>query len=206
MTRRRARAAVRAVVGLGLCCASCTATVTGSPSAVALPKTEVVVANPFTAAGEPAADVTVVEQAVGSCQDSNLASGNPQARRCFTEDSSVLDPCFLPAGRLAERALCLSDPTAGEAVELRVTDDSALPPGEHSYDGDPWFLELVNGLECQLLGGATVVFQGLRMNYACGPDRYLYGSPDRQQDTWTIRYGSEAPAELTSVPVRTAWF
>ena len=68
-----------------------------------------------------------------------------------------------------DEALCLSSPYSRRAVRLRL----AEPPSEPALRGGfaPWGMTLLSGKRCVLIGGATAVIRGRRLNYGLHQDR-----------------------------------
>ena len=184
---------------------ACSKSEEGKPLTAAPNRTELIVFDPFDDGGVKP-DITVTGRATGDCQASNLVSRNTDARRCFTDTSEVLDPCYVSPAQRPGVAVCISDPTTAEATELSVASDAGPPVEQNGFAGDPWFIELETGQTCQLLGGATTELHGLRLNFACDDEVYLYGSPDRSQPVWRIRRQDPGDPELRMVPMRKAWY
>jgi hypothetical protein len=142
----------------------------------------------------------------GDCSTGSFLVAGPGVFRCF-EASFIHDPCYLDAGAgNAVRAVvvCVETPWSRNVLRLRVR-----APLDARYGtgpgGPPWALRLASGRRCVLVGGATTVVAGRRMNYACGR-RYLFGSPDRTRPTWRIRQAlTPAGAGLRKVAIAAAW-
>lgn len=81
-------------------------------------------------------------------------SSNSNARRCFTEDALVLDPCFIAPVGHHDEALYVSDPTNRAAIKLTVTVHrtehltEGLTEG-HNAPRQLWFIEL--NVECAII-------------------------------------------------------
>ncbi|GGS15965.1 hypothetical protein [Actinokineospora fastidiosa] len=101
----------------------CSNAVVGHPSPEPLRATEVILLSPMSAP-EDTARWRITEEAVGGCHSSSISPANSRARRCFTEDSQVLDPCYVSPFAGSDEALCLSDPTGGDAVRIVITSDA----------------------------------------------------------------------------------
>ncbi|WP_145600385.1 hypothetical protein [Prauserella rugosa] len=182
--------------------------------------TEQVSVYPFTQDGRPASGLDVVHEGNGTCWQSWVSVDSDAARRCAPvpkgdPDTSkpVHDPCYLHPEAGADRALCLADPTTGQAVSFDVVSDDGPRPEEEAAH-KPWFLELGDGRHCVLyLSPDEGVDPAEIPTYACGRNDYLYGEPDTGRPVWTIanRHGEadtriEPGPELDEVQIRTAWF
>lgn len=183
--------------------AACSEVVPGTAHNAPLHETTVVLMNPFTLGG-PAPRIAIVGETTGNCHPSVVDYGNSNARRCFTNESKVLDPCFVsPTGSMG--ALCMQDPARNEAIKLTINDDLGLR-SEGDTTADPWFVELENALHCGAMGGATSVLNGMRLAYSCGDGNYLYGSVDRSRLIWIIHHQREGSPVVNVVAIRTAWY
>lgn len=192
----------------------------GSESAATSPRvtaTKTVTMRPFTPDGRTAPWVTVVGDATGACYPSGVDAGNPQARRCFTDATSVaLDPCFVPAPGSAGVALCLPDPTSGQATRVAIYSD--LDPNSESTSEStdttdsgavpnigPWFVELASGVRCEAATGVDAMVDGLPLTYSCDDGGFLYGPVDTGGRVWTAHYQRDGAAHTQVAAVRTAW-
>jgi hypothetical protein len=142
----------------------------------------------------------------GGCSTGSFLVAGPGVFRCV-QASFIHDPCYLDAGAtnaVRSVVVCVATPWSRSVLRLRVRGPLDSRFGA-SPDGPPWALRLASGRRCVLVGGATTVVAGRRMNYACGR-RYLFGSPDRTQPTWRIRQAlTPGGAGLRTVAIAAAW-
>jgi hypothetical protein len=138
-----------------------------------------------------------------------LDSGNENARRCFTTDSVILDPCFV-RGYHATVGLCINDPRNRQAIMISVNNDRSVRnldnPPQSLTAGDPWFIQMADGRNCGAQGGGSYVVAGMRAAYRCDDESVLFGSPIQQDGVWSIRAQSAASSELTLAVVAAVWF
>ncbi|MEV4757358.1 hypothetical protein AB0J86_19885 [Micromonospora sp. NPDC049559] len=170
------------------------------------PGTELLQVNPYDAAGA-AAGIKVVLEATGNCQSSNSDASNRNAFRCFIDQTdpsggNIEDPCFAPPSDAGDGSLlCLTDPQAHSAVRVIP---SQRPQPSAIANADPWYLQLEDGTLCALADGATDELDGMRLNYSCVDDSYLYGDPDRGTPIWTIARKTDA-TPLGPARIARAW-
>lgn len=204
--------ALLAVTVLSLAALALTACESDSRPLPPVTATEHLVMQPLTTDGEPSPGITVIDDVTGHCRPSGVDPENQQARRCFTEETSVaLDPCFLPASTepiipevAPGTALCLSEPLSGRATRVTVHADVPPEPGNEKQAA-PWVVELDNGTHCSMVGGVDVELDGLRMSYGCDDDGYLYGPIDTSDPVWTVHHQAEGAAQTEIVAIRTVW-
>lgn len=144
--------------------------------------TQLLTYSPFAVDGRVAGGLTVVSRS-GECWiGSEKAAG---AYRC-TAGNQIRDPCYAsPADE--ESVVCATAPWNKTVVRITLTD--ALPePATPDVVPRVWALQLVAAnRRCSWLSGGTLVVRGLRLNYACGSNRYLFGSPRTGKRFWKIR-------------------
>jgi hypothetical protein len=136
----------------------------------------------------------------GECESSLADLGNPDAHRCFGA-AEIEDPCFSFSGR---RLVCLSSPWSKSVIlftATKIDPARSTPPTRKP----PWALELANGKKCVFATGATTVSAGLRANYGCSDEDWVYGVPDRTRDLWYVQFGGARSTKLVRVGVKTAW-
>ncbi|GAA1223469.1 hypothetical protein GCM10009676_01020 [Prauserella halophila] len=182
--------------------------------------TEQITVDPFTESGEPAAGLDIVEKGDGNCWQSWVSITGSNARRCapvLTGDQhtsqEVHDPCYLHVRPGPDRAVCIQNPTTGEATGFDVVEDTGPAP-EDAQRHRPWFVELADGRHCVLVPGADDPESTAEdPTYGCGSHDYLYGMPDTTTSVWTItnRHGeaverAEAGPHRDRVSIRTVWF
>lgn len=211
---RDAPRALRALLGLGtalLALAGCTdagAREAGPASDSPVTETRAVHVDPFTPAGAPAPDVTIIDRAAAKCSPSGVNRSDPDARRCMTTKGYLLyDPCFVRHDPRPDVALCMQNPTRSEAVRIRIVED--VPPAAgREFSGRPWFLELADGRRCVPAPSPAEGDPPGTPTYTCGSDDHLYGLPDTEAPVWTItnRPGDpDQPGPAREVRIRTAW-
>ncbi|MCC6314583.1 MAG: hypothetical protein IT337_11295 [Thermomicrobiales bacterium] len=162
--------------------------------------------------------LTVETETDAVCDVSSAASpGRPDARRCITTDSQVLDPCFQnpfsAPGEAGAQLVCVNSPVATTATVVTLTESFAAPaptPGSERDLADelfrmPWVLELADGETCGAMTGATIGFAGLRVNYGCTGGGVLLGEPDRSGPVWTVDLLPTDGIATTDVEVVAAW-
>jgi len=161
---------------------------------------------PFAADGSLRDGLRATPRFGGSCVTGSFLVAGPSAFRC-TAATHIYDPCYLdPRTSTMERSVmvCVHAPWSRNVLRLRVdgplSGGGAAPP-----TGPPWALRLALGRLCLLVGGATSIVGGRRMNYACGK-RYLFGIPDAKQPTWRIRQArTPGGSGMRQVAIATAW-
>ena len=81
----------------------------------------------------------------------------------------------------------------------REGEDPAPPPL-------PWALELANGARCAPITGASAIFAGMRLNYACDDQGSVLGDVDRGEPVWTVSYLPPDGIASELMEVTIAWF
>jgi hypothetical protein len=164
--------------------------------------TSTVIFNPVNSSGQLA--VAVQHRPSGACFTGSENAQRSDAWRC-TVDNVILDPCFATD---QSHVLCPTDGPWGNKADL-VSLPGGLPAGLADKDtgtsGQPWALQLADGSQCLLLGGATTVVAGQRLNYDCANGLALYGNVQRGR-VWMIYTGTQHSAQLNLRPVASAWF
>ena len=154
-------------------------------------------------------DLTVLGEITATCDTPSSASpGRPDARRC----GPGLDPCFEnPRGPLEgpPELACPTSPFGRDVTLVTVTEPLPRVKPDGQLAGDPirrpWALELVGGVQCELLGGATFGFVGMRMNYGCTDGGWVLGEVDASQPFWAVTYLAPAGIATELRAVTTAW-
>jgi hypothetical protein len=152
-----------------------------TPSEAGAATTHKVFVAPFDANGDPTIDTTRRE---GDSCTGSFVNGHTTAYRCFS-GHFIYDPCF--SGPLDDgRLLCVGTPWATEGVVLTGQEVSYPTTVARPVI---WAIGLASGARCTFASGASSVRAGLRLNYFCSGRRrtLLWGSPNRQRATWTIR-------------------
>jgi hypothetical protein len=183
-------------------------------TSAAITHTSVLLFSPWSS-GDLRRDFTVSERVKGSCWIHSLASERPDAWRCMEDGAGhgIYDPCF--SGSTHKNTLaCAEGPFSNRITLLTVTKplaDTMKLTGELwglRLRGSPWGLRLVNGDTCVFAQGATDVFEGERLNYACAKTTgWIFGRPDRSTAIWTAR-GVDWPKNnhVNQVQIATAVF
>jgi hypothetical protein len=134
----------------------------------------------------------ISESVGGECEQASFFSAT--GYRCFGgpahNGSTIFDPCFAqgdPSG--PDEVFALICPTS--VVSRRVFEvqtDASLRPIENAVRRTPWSVTIGGGRVCRMLGGATGVYRGQRINYACSGKgrRFLVGVPSKATKRWTI--------------------
>jgi hypothetical protein len=157
-----------------------------------------------------------------SCQTGSIATKRPDAWRCGTDDPCFAPPMALPGDQSVTLA-CATAPWAGNVQLLTLqtplggTNDcgpgaGCRPPLDLS--GNPWAIELANGVRCTVFTGTISSIGGVGMTYGCAN---VDGSPagsagtataglDRGQPVWRAFYQSPGDYSLQQVGVLVAWY
>lgn len=168
-------------------------------------RTETHIYRAFKASGAPAIRVTKTVR--GPCFSGSDATDRDDAWRCAS-GNFLYDPCF-SSDKAKGIVLCPAAAWARSGIEIKLT--KPLPQkyrDKHkpSTSMMPWTIETKLGSKCAIDTGATWVFHDLRANYGCRSDEWLYGSPDRKHEPWTIHAGPAHPKKLHTVAIKVAWF
>ena len=168
-------------------------------------RTQTHIFDAFTAAGKAAIHVT--RTARGSCFTGALAVNRNDAWRCIS-GNTLYDPCF-SSKKAKGVVLCPSAPWKTYAVKLKLTKRLPKPdPGKPSTSGLPWAIKTTSGMQCVMDTGATKAIGKVRANYGCvGSQNFLWGSPSRSSEPWTIYSAPLKATKLTQrVSISVAWF
>ena len=150
-------------------------------------------------------DLEVVDEVTGECwAASHSVGGRPEAWRCITDNSRIMDPCF-SYGAWPEVVACASVPWDGEVTIMHLhAPPEPLDRVEGSGDQSAWALQLANGQRCAYTQGVTTTLDSMRMNYACD-DGLAYGENQGDDTHWSVYYQADGSSELTEVPVEVLW-
>lgn len=212
MRRRARRALIAGLLSAGLVVGISTSSSAGSASPQA---TTVVFVAPVDRHARPLSSDSIVVAVRGTCEPGSDSVGGP-VYRCFTDDNSVLDPCWaahVPYDPSPHALLCMPAPWSTDVVLL---DSKALQPSTYPVPSQlayPWAVQLTNGLQCIAVQGAHDRYNSRVVDYSCGrPERLvLLRGIDQNHPLWTfdsarrIRLGTNFAAGPT-MSVRTAWF
>lgn len=162
-----------------------------------------VIYEPWTLSGALSRNIRIVSTRSGSCWRESLAAPRLNAYRCIVKNL-IFDPCFGNPFGSTSRVVC-AYPSASSVTVIRLT--KQLPffaaPAPLSY---PWLLVLANGESCYFETGGTADAAGLRLNYGCPNNAYLYGPIDHSGRTWTIFEQRDGRPGLTEVHISKAYF
>jgi hypothetical protein len=161
-------------------------------------RTVVTVFHAFTAAGAAMLPSTPES---GYCWAGSLAADRSDAWRCATWNA-IYDPCF-SSKAAAGIVLCPIDGVSRD-IEISLTRRLPTAQGDHgkaSAQSEPWLIELAvssgsvpGGVFCELSTGASLVVDGVRLNYYCTGGAFsamgLWGLPTRKTPEWSIRITS----------------
>ena len=163
-----------------------------------LEPTQIIVFHP---AGVP------TQERTGSCWSTSNVLNRVDAWRCTT-DNLIYDPCFSVPGN-SQAVLCDTSPLRDSAgFKLNLTE--SLPArGTVSPVKSAWAFDLADGTSCTFLGGATVVFEGKRVNYSCSDGWYILGELQDGR-VWTarkVRLSSDLSSieESVQVSIKIVW-
>jgi hypothetical protein len=126
------------------------------------------------------------------------------AWRCAS-GNGIIDPCFSDPA-VKGWVACPEDAFGADVIKLSLTKPLPLELANTggTGKGNPWAIQLANGMKCSFLGGATFVFAGKRVNYGCTTNLFLAGSPKRSGATWTIIQGSGPKSKPKTVSIAIA--
>ena len=176
---------------------------TASPSITAQPTpvTQNPVYEPWTVSGLASGIQVASTVRGGNC----VSSFRADAYRCFTKNSKILDPCFSNPNQASTRPE-LACPDINADTVILFTSTKSLPTSEPLRGRAlVWLIVLANGTQCFFVDAANDVVDGMSEDYACSDNGNLYGSPHRNNSTWTIYYQSATSPVLTLVPIVTAY-
>ncbi len=175
------------------------------PAVASTSHTKAIVFYAFKSSGEPA--VKVSRTVRGSCNSGSAAADRNDAWRCFG-GNFVYDPCF-SSSKANGYVLCVPAPWKSSAVKLKYS--GKLKSGNKrkpSTSGLPWAIRTTLGWKCEMDTGGSESINGKRANYFCAKTKdWLWGSPDRKSEPWTIFAAPLDATQLTTkVKIQTAWF
>jgi hypothetical protein len=168
-------------------------------------RTKTAIYRAFTASGKPAIHVTKTVR--GFCWEGSLAAARNDAWRCLS-GNDIFDPCF-SSGKARGFVLCVLAPWTRSGVRMKLTRRLPKPfAGKPSTRGLPWGIKTTSGLKCVFATGATAAIGHVRANYYClNSDEWLWGSPSRKSELWTIYIAPLTARKLSArVKVAFAWF
>jgi hypothetical protein len=151
------------------------------------------------------------------CQSGAITTERPDAWRCGTAD-----PCFAPPFSLSVTVVaCSSAPWTNEVVLLELSRPLPTPaacremqpsacPGPVSLSGQPWAVELANGVRCTHMTGTISTQAGLGLVYGCeGGGSIGVVNRDEPFDTslpqWRAFYLAENAVTIEQLGVLVVW-
>lgn len=171
-------------------------------SSTALAATEQRRFEAFAEDGTPTVPVRKTEEA-DSCSAS-FVNSQSTALRCFA-GNFIRDPCFIDPADF-DRAVCTPSPSARSSIEMLGIEDADDGTRNTPSSRRPWALDLRGGSSCFFVSGASNSRQGKRLNYYCVDRRYLWGTPNRSTETWTIlRSRTFTGRKWRRVSITVAW-
>lgn len=177
--------------------------------------------------GRPAPGYVVSRVRTGRCQPGQRLDGINRSFRCFT-GNLIYETCLSAPAVGRGVVACLESPWARHLTVIRARrlSDSAARPVTTA--GDPWGLELANGVKCTALIDVMHGFFHHRIiNYQCGNGDTgiagILGGLDRATTPWSVdvvdippgtprkgcREGFDGPptcSKVRRIPVTTALF
>ena len=110
------------------------------------------------------------EQRQGSCWTNSLSVPREDVWRCMVNDQ-IFDPCYLADD--GQTIVCGSVPgREGAGFGLQLTEPLPEPDVPADAPASGYMLELADRTQCVFASGATLVFDGKRLNYQClGPSQ-----------------------------------
>jgi hypothetical protein len=157
--------------------------------------------NPYTTTGALRSGLSIGVHDVGFCWENSMEGPNdPNAWRCMTTTSHIMDPCFsAPKPAPRESVACLAAPWARSVTVLKLSE--ALPafsPDKYYSSAALWAIQLANGARCIKGTGAMGNVHGVDIGYICtnGGDTTL---PNNEHRVWTVEYTSGSSATATIV-------
>ncbi|TAM81307.1 MAG: hypothetical protein EPN43_14285 [Jatrophihabitans sp.] len=137
----------------------------------------------------------------GGCFATSISVPLAGVYRCL-EGNSILDPCFAPAKDTSPPTVaCFDSPWSGARV-ITVTGDfpKYLPV---LMAGNPWGIQLQNGVRCVSVTGAVPAYNGVNLTYQCDGQN-MAGIDTDANGNITAHYGP-LDGPLIDVGVVTAW-
>lgn len=137
----------------------------------------------------------------GSCFTTSIAVPVAGVFRCLA-GNTILDPCFASVHESSPATVtCFADPwSEGATVHLAASLPEYAPV---LTAGDPWGIELTNGVRCVSITGTVPSFGAVNLTYRCDVSM-VAGITVGDNGAIVAHYGPlEGP--LTDVAVATAW-
>lgn len=154
---------------------------------------------PYDATG--ALTVHSTDGGTGSCFATSIAVPLAGVYRCLA-GNTLLDPCFAPAKETTpETVACFLSPWS----DARVITVSGALPAFHPVlmTGNPWAVELANGVRCVAVTGAVPSYNDVDLTYRCDGQN-MAGIDTDASGNITAHYGpTDGP--LIDVGAVAAW-
>ncbi|HEY1428334.1 MAG TPA: hypothetical protein VGF18_02095 [Candidatus Tumulicola sp.] len=177
------------------------------PSDGATP-TKVTMFSPWTPAGTIKANMRVVERVSGNCWTESLATSRGDAYRCMA-GNSIYDPCFAQ-GAHPKTVACANDPFSNKIALFKLLKPLPFAPTPMTQSlqphNQPFGIILADGDKCVFVTGATDAVNGDRLNYACGRDGWIIGTPSHSNGVWTAQTVQWPKKHVTTVSIAEAVF
>ena len=171
-------------------------------SAAAATSTRTVIYRAYTSSGQPA--ITVTKTVHGSCFAASIAADRNDAWRCMS-GNLIHDPCF-SSTKAKGIVLCPAAAWKRSGIKIKLTAPLPKPPNKPkpSTAGRPWAIKTTSGLRCAALAGMAPVSGKHFGSYLCTDGEFLWDTPNRKTQPWTIRIGKTKPSGKARVKL--AWF
>jgi len=152
------------------------------------------------------ADLTPLETLAGRCDTRSERAARPDAWRCQSADGRSFDPCFQNTFDEQDgRTACLPNPTLADVIVIET--GAPLAQQQRSGAGQPWAVELSNGLICTRTSPPPFSVGGLLAEYACGQQTYIFGQPEAREPFWRAYVGTPGrSARLMFLRLLRVWF
>jgi hypothetical protein len=137
----------------------------------------------------------------GRCFSTSIAVPLAGVYRCLA-GNTLLDPCFAPAREgTPQTVACFLSPWSDAQV---ITVSGALPTFQPVLmSGNPWAIELENGVHCVVVTGAVPSYNDVDLIYHCDGSN-MAGVDADSSGNLTAHYGP-VDGPLIDVGVVTAW-
>jgi hypothetical protein len=137
----------------------------------------------------------------GSCFATSIAVPVSGVFRCLS-GNTILDPCFAPVHESSPATVtCFADPWSdGLTIHL----SGSLPNYEPVLtDGNPWAIELTNGVRCISVTGAVPSLGDVDLTYRC--DVSMAAGVTAGDNGALVAHYGPAEGPLSDFAVATAW-
>lgn len=138
----------------------------------------------------------------GSCFATSIAVPLAGVYRCLDTSNSLMDPCFAPAKEPDPPIVaCFVSPWSDARI---MTVTGAFPTYlPNLMAGDPWGIELANGVRCVSVTGAVPSYNDVDLTYRCDGQN-MAGIDTDANGNITAHYGP-VDGPLIDVGVMIAW-